>query len=117
MEQAYWAKLTALEEAATVNAELEDARAELEEVAANRAEAGKADEEFEAEFFQGYSDLKWRVAADHLEWDLTAYSGAEFDFWDVESPAGEEALVDGEGAAEGSKAAEEAEVEVVDPLA
>ena len=117
MKRAHQAKLTALEEAATVKAELEAARAELEKAAASRAEAAKADEEFEAGFFQGYSDLKRRVAVDHPEWDLSTYSRADSDFWEVESPAGEEASADGEGAAEGSKAAEEAEVEIVDPPA
>ena len=72
--------MTALEEAATVRAELEAAREELEEAAASRADAAKADEEFDAGFFQGYSDLKRRVAIDHPEWDLSAYSGADSDF-------------------------------------
>ena len=70
LERAHRAKLTALEEVATVKAELEAARAELEEAVASQAEAGKADEEFEAGFFQGYSDLKWRVPANHPKWDL-----------------------------------------------
>ena len=89
----------------------------MEEGAANRAEAGKADEEFEVGFFQGYTDMKMRVTVDHPEWDLIAYSGVESDFWDVESPANKEAPVDKEGRTEGAKAAEEAKVEVVDPPA
>ena len=44
-------------------------RAEADDaVAATRVEAGKAvEDEFAVDFFQGYSDLKRRVAADHLE--------------------------------------------------
>ena len=87
----------------------------MEATAASRADAAKADEEFEAGFFQGYSDLKRRVVVDHPEWDLSTYSGADSDFWEVESPTREEAPAGDEGAAEGSKAAEEAEVEIVDP--
>ena len=36
-------------------------------------------------FFQGYSDLKRRVAEDHPEWDLAGYSGVDSDYWDVEA--------------------------------
>ena len=115
MERAHRAKLTALEESATVKAELEVAREEFEDAAASWAEAAKEDEEFEAGFFQGYSDLKRRVIANHPEWDLSTYSGADSDFWEVESPVDEEAPTGREGVAEGSKAAEEAEVEVLDP--
>ena len=39
------------------------------------------DEEFEADFLQGYIDLKRRVALDHLDWDLSGYQGAESDYW------------------------------------
>ena len=46
-----------------------------EEVGVARAEA--AEKEFGAGFFQGYSDLKRRVALVHPEWDLTAYLGVE----------------------------------------
>ena len=106
-----------MEEAATVRAELEAARAKLEEAAASRADAAKADEEFDTGFFQGYSDLKRRVAIDHPEWDLFAYSGADSNFWEVESPTEEEALAGEEGTGDGTKAAEEAEVEIVDPPA
>ena len=70
----------AMEEAATVRAELEAARAELEEAAVSPADAAKADEEFDVGFFQGYADLKRRVTVDHPEWDLSAYSGADSDF-------------------------------------
>ena len=117
LERAHRAKLTALENAATVRAELEATRAELEEAAASRANAAKADEEFDAGFFQGYGDLKRRVTVDHPEWDLSAYSRADSDFWEVESPIEEEAPAGEEGAGDGSKAAEEAEVEIVDPPA
>ena len=87
-------------------------------MAACRAEAGKADKEFQAGFFQSYANLKRSVAVDHPEWDLTAYSGAESDFWDVESPpADEEAPADKEGEIEGVEAAEGTEVEIVDPPA
>ena len=44
-----------------------------------------AEEEFGANFFQGYSDLKRRVALVHPEWDLTAFSDVESDFWEVEA--------------------------------
>ena len=43
-----------------------------------------ADQEFDKGFFQGYSDLKRRVAVDHPEWDLSGYSGVDSDFFDVE---------------------------------
>ena len=49
-----------------------------EDVATSLAEAAK--EEFGVGFFQGYSDLKMRVALVHPEWDLTAFSGVESDF-------------------------------------
>ena len=52
----------------------------MADVVDTQAETGKAvEEEFEAGFFQGYTNLKRRVAADH-EWDLVAYSGADSDF-------------------------------------
>ena len=61
------------------------------DAATARAKAGKtAEEEFKASFFQGYSDLKGRVVVNHLEWYLTTYSGADLDFWEVESQAAEE---------------------------
>ena len=115
LERAYRAKLTALEEAATVRAELEAARAELEDAAASRVDVAKADQEFDVGFFQGYSDLKRRVAIDHPEWDLSAYSRADSDFWEEESPTEEEAPTGEEGTVGGSKAAEEIEVEIVNP--
>ena len=49
------------------------------------------EEDFDSGFFEGYADLKRRVALDHLEWDLSAYSGVESDFWDLEE---EELLAD-----------------------
>jgi len=61
--------------------ELEGALATAEVAADPATEA--AEQEFDKGFFQGYSDLKRRVAVDHPEWDLTGYSGAESDFFDV----------------------------------
>ena len=43
---------------------------------AAKVEAEKAtEEEFEEGFFQGYDNLKKRIAVDHPKWDLTGYSG------------------------------------------
>ena len=54
------------------------------------------EEEFEVGFFQGYADLKMRVAIDHPEWDLVAYSGADSDIWEVDSSTvNEEVLANG----------------------
>ena len=53
----------------------------LANLAVVQGEAEKvAEKEFGADFFQGYSDLKRRVALVHLEWDLTAFSGVELDY-------------------------------------
>ena len=72
-------------------------RAEAEEaVTTDRAEAEKpAEDEFGACFFQGYSDLKRRVALAHPEWDLSAFSRVDSNYWEaevlvgVEDPLGE----------------------------
>ena len=92
-------------------AETSAARAEAEEaIAAARAEARKAaEDEFAAGFFQGYSDLKRRVAEDHPEWDLAGYSGVDSDYWEAEASAeGEGTLVEtGEGSTEAGDAAQE----------
>ena len=49
-----------------------------EEVVAALAEAEKAaEDEFEAGFFQGYTDLKRRVALAYPEWDLSPFSGVD----------------------------------------
>ena len=63
------------------------ARAEAEvAVAATREEVRKAaEDEFAAGFFQGYSDLKRRVAEDHLEWDLADYSGVDSNYWEAKA--------------------------------
>ena len=61
----------------------------LADVVATQAEVAKeSEEEFEADFFQGYSNLKRLVALLHLEWDLFIFSGAESDYWEVETPVG-----------------------------
>ena len=68
-------------------------RAEADQVAeetdvAVRAEAEKAvEDEFGAGFFQGYSDLKMKVALTHPEWDLIAFSGVDSDYWAMEVSA------------------------------
>ena len=50
-----------------------------------QGEAGKiVEEKFEADFFQGYVDLRRWVAVDHSKWDLVAYSRADSDFLEVE---------------------------------
>ena len=55
-----------------------------------------AKDEYDAGFFQGYVDLKRRVALVHLEWDLSAFSRVESDFWDVEPSAAEDRAPTGE---------------------
>ena len=69
----------------TTRAEVSVVRPEAEEVAApTRDEAEKtAKDEFAAGFFQGYSDLKRRVAIDHPEWDLFASLGVDSDYWEA----------------------------------
>ena len=71
---------TAVEaEMATIRAEAKDA------IAAARAEGEKTTEdELEAGFIQGYFDLRRRVTLAHLEWDLSAFSGVDSDYWDAE---------------------------------
>ena len=39
--------------------------------------------------------MKRRVAMDHPKCDLAAYSGADSDFWKVESPFTEETSIEG----------------------
>ena len=52
------------------------------EATAARSEAEKtAEKEIGAVFLQGYVDWKKRVAVDYLDWDLSAYQGADLDFW------------------------------------
>ena len=51
-----------------------------EEIATARVEAkNAAEDEFEAEYLQGYIDLKRRVALVHLVWDLSTLSGVNSD--------------------------------------
>ena len=73
---------TATARAAEVTAvRAENEKAIKKEVATVRAEAEKAKkDEFGAGFFQGYSNLKMRVALAHLEWDLTAFSKFDSDY-------------------------------------
>ena len=88
MERAIQEKLIGQEDAARAQTKLETAQANLAVAATALAKAGKTvEEEFEASFFQGYADLKRRVAVDHPKWDLATYSGANSNFWEVESPA------------------------------
>ena len=69
-----------------VAAQAEARKASEAEVVAIRAEAEKsAEDEFGAGFFQGYSDLKRRVALIHTEWNLTAFSEVDSDYWDMEA--------------------------------
>ena len=60
-------------------------RAEVEEaVAATRVEAkNTAEDDFGASFFQGYSDLKRRVALAYSELNSSAFSGVISDYWDA----------------------------------
>ena len=91
-----------------------------EAIATARAEAKKAaEDEFGANFFQGYSDLKRRVALAHPEWDLSTFSGVDLDYWDVEASAEREVPVAGVGSDAartfgGADAAEEDDLVVVD---
>ena len=53
----------------------------LVDLAATQAEAAKeVEKEFRVGFFQGYSDLKRKVALVHPEWDLSSFSGAKSDY-------------------------------------
>ena len=63
-------------------AEVSAVRAEaVKAITIARGEAEKtAEDEFATGFFQGYSDLKRRVAMDHPDWDLSAYSGVNSDY-------------------------------------
>ena len=68
------------QEATDAKVEAAHAKAE-EEVTAARAEAKKvAEDEFGAGFFQGYTDLKRRVALDHPEWNLSAFLGVDSNY-------------------------------------
>ena len=49
--------------------------------------------EFGLEFFQGYADLKKRVALVHAEWDLSTFSRVNLYYWDMEASAEEGDLV------------------------
>ena len=94
----------------------------LADVAAARAEAKvalqaareedkkAAEDEFAAGFFQGYSDLKRRVAEDHLEWDLAGYSGIDSDYWEAEASeaGGDTPVEEGVGSVDAGEAARDA---------
>ena len=74
------AEAKAVAEAATraeADTALRSAREETEAALQAAREKGKkaAEDEFAARFFQGYSDLKRRVAEDHPEWDWQATLG------------------------------------------
>ena len=92
MERAVQAKLEAETELEVARAAWATVEAKaLADVATAQVEAEKADEEeFRVDFFQGYSDLKRRVALVYPEWDLTAFSGVESYFWEVEVPVKED---------------------------
>ena len=64
-------------------------KAQAKEAAvAARVEAEKTTEdEFAAGFFQGYFDLKRRLATNHPEWDLSVYSVVDSDYWEAEVSA------------------------------
>ena len=70
------------EEAA--RADLATALAEIKALKEAVAAAKASEQGFGLGFFQGYADLKRRVALDHPEWDLSGYSGVDSDFFDVE---------------------------------
>ena len=95
---------------AEAEAALRSAREETEAALQAAREEGKkaAEDEFAAGFFQGYSDLKRRVAEDHPEWDLAGYSGVDSDYWDAEaSEAGGETLIEeGVGSVDAGDAAQ-----------
>ena len=93
-----------------------------EDVVAARVEV--VEEEFWADFFQGYSNLKRRVALVHFEWDLTAFSSVESDFWEVKTPARKDeetgaTATEGAGETQAADASTKETVVVVDdaPLA
>ena len=41
-------------------------------------------DDFKVGFFQGYTDLKRRVALVYSEWDFSAFSGFNSDYWNTE---------------------------------
>ena len=63
------------------------ARAKAEVALQAAREEGKkaAEDEFAAGFFQGYSDLKRRVAEDYPDWDLASYSEVDSNYWEAEA--------------------------------
>ena len=66
-----------------------------------REEAEKAaDAEFDTGFFEGYSDLKRRVALVHPEWDLSGFIGSESDYWELGASGAEDAAPTGEAVEE-----------------
>ena len=67
-------RVAAEAQVAAIRAEAKD------EATTARAEAEKCTKDkFWAGFFQGYTDLKRRVALVYLEWDLAAFSGVDSD--------------------------------------
>ena len=58
--------------------------------------------------------MERRVALDHPEWDLAAYSGVDLDFWEVEPPAAEE-TPDGEETRSTEEVVGETVVVTIDP--
>ena len=63
----------------------EDEQAAEEAIAAVPVEVEKAaEDEFGAGFFWGFLDLKRRVALTHPEWDLTAFSRVNSDYYNIE---------------------------------
>ena len=99
---------------AAARVETSAARAEAKKaIAAARAEARKAaKDEFPAGFFQGYSELKRRVAEDHSEWDLVGYSGVDSDYREAEASAegGVTPIEEGTGSVEAGDVARETAV-------
>ena len=98
-------------------------RAAKEAIAAIWFETGKAaNDEFEAGFFQGYLELNGRVALAHPEWDLSAFSGVDSDYWDIEASADEgdhvakvgTGAVGGTGGSQAASGTEEEDLVVVD---
>ena len=63
-------------------AEVSAVRAEAEEAAATALDEAKktAEDEFGVGIFQGYTNLKRRVALVNPEWDLFAFSGVDLDY-------------------------------------
>ena len=71
---------------AAAEVEVVAVRAEVNEaIKVAQADAEKAaEDEFRVGFFQGYTDLKRRVAMAYLEWDLSSFSGVNSNYWDME---------------------------------